>query len=220
MKRLPFLGTVYLCSIVVVVGVTFSVSAAEEWPTHWQVSGNGETGALQLTIDDSGGVTGQLFEVPVDGFISGRHLVIRRDAGQRTEVWEGWLSGAGTRSSPIVAGTISFDENGVSQVYPWYGTLEVTEAVVTPESADPAPTATAPLGPLSGTWVSLTGERMEIGQDDKRLTVTMPDGSSHSGRVTGDSSLVVGLRKGCCSGNLESPDIIVWSDGTRWERTD
>ena len=32
--------------------------------------------------------------------------------------------------------------------------------------------------------------------------------------------LIVGLRKGCCNGTLESPDVIVWSDGARWERTD
>ena len=68
--------------------------------------------------------------------------------------------------------------------------------------------------------MSLTGERMEIGQDGNRLTVITADGSLHSGRVTGESSLVVGLRKGCCNGKLESPDVIVWNDGARWQRTD
>jgi len=51
------------------------------------------------------------------------------------------------------------------------------------------------------------------------LTIVLADGSSHPGRMTGGSSLVVGLRQGCCNGKLEGPDLIVWSDGARWRRT-
>jgi hypothetical protein len=225
----------YLCSLVLGLGVVVAVTAADDWPTRWKVNGNGETGTLELTIDDEGVVTGQLFGQPVEGWVSGRHLVMRRDAGGGTEMWEGWLSGDGTGSAPIVAGTISVSKNGGSQVYPWFGTLESTAAapvVVAPaeapssappvaESPEGSTAVTEPAGgPLAGTWVSLTGERIVIEQDGQRLTVTMPDGSSHSGRVTGDASLVVGLRKGCCNGKLDSPDIIIWSDGVRWDRTD
>jgi len=226
----------FLCSIVVVFSATAVDSAAVDWPTRWQVNGNGESGALEITVEGSGDVTGRLFDEPVEALVSGRHLVIHRDTGGRTEIWEGWLSVEKIGSQRIVAGTISVDEDGETRVYPWYGTPAVTDPPAPPPvvaapaspgpSTSPAPekpaetVPTAAGGPLSGTWLTMMGERMEIGQDGKRLTVKAPDGSSHSGRVTGAASLVVGLRQGCCNGTLESPDVIVWSDGARWERTD
>lgn len=234
-----------LCSIAVALGVLGAVSAADDWPTRWDVNGNGETGTLEFTVDDEGLVTGRLFGESIEGFANGRQIVIRRDAGDRTELWEGWLSSVAPDSSRIVAGSISAQEDGATRVYPWFGTQVATaesEALAPadppaspPPVAVPAPTdapapsatekpsesaATPAGGPLAGIWTSLTGERMEIGQDGNRLTVITADGSSHSGRVTGESSLVIGLRKGCCNGRLESPDVIVWSDGARWQRTD
>jgi hypothetical protein len=236
MKRRRILITAFVCSIVSFISGSAMVSAAAGWPTHWQVNGNGESGALELAVDDSGVATGRLFEEPVEVLVSGRHLVIRRDTGGRTEIWDGWLSVEKTGSQRIVAGTISVAEDGETRVYPWYGTPAGTDPAALPPvvaapaspgpSTPPAPktpvetVATSDEGPLSGTWQTLTGDRMEIGQDGKQLTVKTPDGVTHSGRVTGTAALVVGLRKGCCNGTLESPDVIVWSDGARWERTD
>lgn len=238
MNRRRILMTGFLCSIVVSLAAIAVVSAAIDWPPRWHVNGNGESGVLDITVEDSGVVTARLFEESVEVLVSGRHLVIHRDTGRRTEIWEGWLSVEKAGSQRIVAGTISVDEDGQTRVYPWYGTLVVTDSpspppvVVAPVSPEPTTstaseqpaeaeaTVTVTGGPLSGTWVTMMDERMEIGQDGKKLTVKTPDGSSHSGRMTGAASLVVGLRKGCCNGTLESPDVIVWSDGARWERTD
>jgi hypothetical protein len=236
MKRRRILMPVIVCSIVLLISASAGASAAADWPTRWQVNGNGESGALELAVEDSGVLTGRLFEEPVEVLVSGRHLVIHRDTGGRTEIWDGWLSAEKTGSQRIVAGTISVAEGGETRVYPWYGTPAVTDppalppVVAAPASpgppTPPAPetpaetVATSDGGPLSGTWQTPTGERMEIGQDGKQLTVKTPDGVSHSGRVTGAASLVVGLRKGCCNGTLEIPDVIVWSDGARWERID
>jgi hypothetical protein len=218
MKYRPTLVFGLLISSLMMLCATVGVSASDDWPTRWQVNGNGEKGTFEFTIDDGGVLVGQLLYESVEGFVAGRHIVIRRNAGDRTELWEGWLSGENTGPNPIVAGSISVDEDGETRVYPWYGIPEISED---PEAPVNAPEAVAPEGgPLSGTWTSLTGQRMEIDQQGKRLTVVLPDGSSHSGRVTGESTLVVGLRKGCCNGTLESPDVIVWSDGARWQRSD
>lgn len=238
MNRRRILMTGFLCSIVVSIAAITLESAAIDWPPRWQVIGNGESGVLDITVEDSGVVTARLFEESVEVLVSGRHLVIHRDTGRRTEIWEGWLSVEKAGSQRIVAGTISVDEDGQTRIFPWYGTPVVTDSpspppvVAAPASPEPTTltaqeqpaeaeaTATVTGGPLSGTWVTMLGERMEIGQDGKKLTVKTPDGSSHSGRMTGAASLVVGLRKGCCSGTLESLDVIAWSDGARWERTD
>jgi hypothetical protein len=226
MKRRLILALGLLPSILVVLCGTVRVSASDEWPTRWQVNGNGEKGTLEFTVDDGGALVGRLLDEHVEGFVSGRHLVIRRSADGRVELWEGWLAGETAGANLIVAGSISVNEDGETSVYPWFGTPGASEGPETPitvpasASAPSATSAKVAGAPLSGTWVTLTGQRMEIGQDGNQLTVISPDGSSHSGRVTGESSLVVGLRKGCCNGTLESPDVIVWSDGSRWQRAD
>lgn len=237
MNSRRILTTGLVCSIVAFVFAMTAVSAATDWPPRWQVIGNGESGVLEITVEDGGNVTARLFDQRVEVLVSGRHLVIHRESGGRTEIWEGWLSVEQTGSQRIVAGKISVDEDGQTRVFPWYGTPVATESpsiapvATAPVSAAPTPStapeqsaeaaaATVDEGPLSGTWVTMMGERMEIGQDGKKLTVKAPDGSTHSGRLTGAASLVVGLRKGCCSGTLESADIIAWSDGARWQRTD
>jgi hypothetical protein len=179
-----------------------------------------------------------MLDVSVEGFVTGRRLVIRRQAGGRSEVWEGWLSQEKAGEARILAGSISIDDGGQTRIYPWFGTLESVEtdapSTATRDGSDPVPSETGATvlvpestdtaadsgGPLSGVWISSTGERVTVGQDGNRLTVVSSDGASHSGRMTGAASLVVGLRKGCCSGTLESPDVIQWSDGARWERED
>jgi hypothetical protein len=251
-----------------------SAASSVEWPTRWQVNANGVTGVLEFTIEEDGSLIGRLLDGYVEGYVSGRHLFVRRTSTDRAEVWEGWLGKprpgeAMLESSLILAGTISVDEAGKTVVYPWFGRPE-TEALISavpppatpsvsplPSSPPPPPASTAEIaptaeiaeepriepepepivveqtpppapapakapsdGPLSGTWKTTTGGPARILQDGKKLTVTLADGSLHSGRLTGASTLVVGLRTGCCNGEVESPDVIVWSDGSRWQRAD
>ena len=70
---------------------------------------------------------------------------------------------------------------------------------------------------LTGIWVSTEG-RIEISQKGRSVSVFLPDGSEHAGRFTATDTLVVGLRKGCCKGVMQGPDIIRWSDGAVWRR--
>jgi hypothetical protein len=211
-----------------------------DWPTRWQVNGNGETGVLEFSIGENGALSGRLLNRPVAGYVSGRHLILRRSFDERTEVWDGWLGQPreaadiedAASSQTIVAGTISVSEAGQTQVYPWFGTSQSLSSgsassspaaavlAVTPPAAFDSPAAGTPdAGPLSGFWSGTEG-RFEVVQDGNRLTVILPDESSRSGRMTGTDSLVVGLRKGCCNGKLDGPDVIVWSDGARWQRSD
>jgi hypothetical protein len=219
--------------------VTSPVGAASDrWPTEWRVNGNGVTGTLELAIGQTGALTGRLYGEAVEGYVSGRHVVIRRTVGEegRSEVWEGWLAQpSGEGSELIVAGTITISEGDRTQVYPWFGTRSspAPPPVATPPVADvesvPAPPPLVPAAEpvpaqatgerLSGKWLATEGT-VEIVQDGKLLTVVMPGGSSHSGRVTGGDTLIVGLRKGCCNGKLEGPDVISWGDGSRWKRAD
>jgi hypothetical protein len=186
---------------------------------------------LEFDVDAKGALTGQLLGEPVEGFISGRRIVIRRSADGQAELWEGWLARP-SEADRIVAGTISVTNAGQTQVYPWFGTIGT--AVSAPSSIAPsmpvAPVAAAPPpdsdprqssgGGVSGAWSADGDDRVEIDLQGNQLTVTLADGSAASGRMTGPSSFVVGLGKGCCSGTLETPDVIVWSDGARWRRAD
>lgn len=210
----------------------------ETWPAVWRVNGNGETGSLELSLRHGGTLEGRLLNDPVKGFVVGRRLLLRRETKGGLEVWEGWLSEPRPGGEPgwILAGTFSVTAGGETRVYPWYAT-PATEGPPDAGSAAPAPgideTATsagtttesaleaaAPRGDggLSGTWTSLTGDRFVVRQDGQDLTVILADGSSRAGRMTGSSTLVVGLRQGCCNGKLEGANTIVWSDGARWLR--
>jgi hypothetical protein len=267
MKRQRF-SVVALSVTLLAVAMSPAIAASSgEWPTRWQVNANGVTGILEFTIEEDSSLIGRLLDGYVEGYVSGRHLFIRRTSATQSEVWEGWLGKPRpgemmSESSVIVAGTISVDEDGKTVVYPWFGRPEREASVSTvtpPPPVSPPPSSTSPPpkpsaesattsgraekpksapepepvvveetpfepaptdGPLTGTWRTTTGGPARILQDGKKLTVTLSDGSLHSGRLTGDSTLVVGLRTGCCNGKLESPDVILWSDGSRWQRGD
>lgn len=199
------------------------------WPTRWQVNANGVEGVMEFSIRDDGSLTGSLLDENVEGYVAGRHLFVLRTDADRAEVWEGWL-GQGTKL--IVAGTISVNQAGQTLIYPWFATPDEATvpsppasptpppAVVPPPAATPSPVAPPPSdGSLSGAWATANGERIEIVQTGNVLSVTRSDGSSHSGRMTGSDAFVVGLGKGCCSGKLDGPNVIEWSDGARWRRT-
>jgi len=224
-----------LCLTVSVLATTSAFAEPPDsgaWPMRWQVNANGVEGVLEFSIRDDGSLTGHLLGADVAGYVAGRHLFVRRTDGDRAEFWEGWL-GEGTKL--IVAGTISVDQAGQTLTYPWFGIPEEASAstsqtpstsasppaAVVPPPAPVPPPATPPPSddPLSGAWATADGERIEILQTGNALSVTRSDGSSHSGRMTGSSTFVVGLGKGCCSGKLDGPNVIEWSDGVRWRRT-
>ena len=206
-----------------------------DWPTRWQVNADGVEGILEFSIRDDGSLIGRLLDAEFEGYVAGRHLFLHRTGAERVEVWEGWV---GQGDKPIVAGTISVETAGETVISPWFGmpaeasSPSPTSPVVPPPVAEP-PSAAAPTpaavpppvppppsdGSLSGTWATAGGERIEIVQTGNVLSVTRSDGSSHSGRITGSSTFVVGLGKGCCSGTLDGPNVIEWSDGARWRRT-
>jgi hypothetical protein len=221
--------TVVLVSLAVLSGTLTASAGAdlEGWPHVWDVNGNGESGKLELSLHDDGTLRGRLLDERAEGFLAGRHLLLRRFTKGGVEVWEGWLAGG----TWLLAGTFSISRGGATHVYPWYATAENAGPTHAPSPspepdgaatrpADPVPPAPAGAGRLAGTWTSLTGERFEIRHDGQELTVTLADGTSRAGRMTGSSTLVVGLREGCCNGKLEDTDTIVWSDGARWLRGD
>ena len=227
MNRPRFRVLVSLVSAVAMSLVFAGSMAPDRWPPHWQVNGNGITGTLEISIGEGGALTGRLLGEAIEGYVSGRHMVIRRTGTDedRSEVWDGWLGQPDADSiDPIVAGTITVFEGERTHVYPWFGTLATATSVpdaVTP-AADTAAAAVQPTptgGRLSGYWSAAEG-KMEILQDGKMLTVILPDGSSISGRMTGVDTLIVGLRNGCCNGKLAGANAIDWNDGSRWLRAD
>lgn len=101
-------------------------------------------------------------------------------------------------------------------------------ARVPPPTAAPSPPAEvdrpeelATVGGLTleGRWSTPTGE-VAIRQDGRRLEVVGAAGGVKSGRMTGETTFVVGMRIGCCRGELTGPGMIRWEDGTVWLRAE
>jgi hypothetical protein len=226
---------VYEASLVlsVMLSLAGAATAASEvdLPSHWSIHAGGPPGALDLVVEPSGEVSGQLLGQPVRGFIAGRHLVLHRSTGTRLEVWDGWLASGPDR---FIAGTITVHDGDATSIQPWYGRSEEgPEPEVEPDdSAGEA--GGLPLSPaeggeargaapgagrwdLSGLW-NTSGGRAEISQDGRTLTVVLPDGTRQRGRFTAADTIVVGIRKGCCKGKVQGPDLISWSDGAVWRR--
>ena len=87
-----------------------------------------------------------------------------------------------------------------------------------PPAASPS-TARQGDGSFSGTWKAADG-LYRIEQEGSRLTVLKPSGETVGGRQTGAGILMVGLRVGCCRGELTAPGVIEWQDGAVWRRSD
>ena len=90
--------------------------------------------------------------------------------------------------------------------------------VAVPERRPPVPDRQDQLS-LGGRWSTPTGE-VTIFQEGSRLEVVDPSGEAKSGRMTGETSFVVGLRVGCCRGELTGPGMIRWEDDTVWVRAE
>jgi hypothetical protein len=58
-----------------------------------------------------------------------------------------------------------------------------------------------------------------IQQEGRRLDLVDSLGTPRSGRMTGPTTFVIGLRTACCRGELAGFDLIKWEDGTFWKRT-
>ncbi len=241
-----------VAALLVTVGaVTQEVDTA----VRFAVNGNGVTGELSYTVAADGSVDATLLGAPAHGLLAGRHLVLRRHAGSRDELWDGWLSDASTGRPTLVAGTVTVTvtDGSAVTVLPWFGQApsgegpaeqaaapagspaETPRSVETPAGAPtpvpprllPGPPGVAPpaLGAsatttpwsLDGRWSTPRGVAT-IAVDGSRISATLADGRTVSGRMTGPASLVLGLGLGCCKGDLEGPDQISWSDGTVWYR--
>jgi hypothetical protein len=215
-------------------------------PARWQVQADGWTGTLTLNVDASGRVSGTLGDRPVTGFLSGRHLLFHRTGGGHEEVWQGWLPEGSAPPALFVAGSVTVGGSEGERVHPWYAVPEHPAAAGDPtvltqeEGADPEPPGGAESSPpepsladpvvispsaapwdgpdISGAWLSPDGP-VEILQQGRSLTVVLPGGTRHGGRFTATDTLVAGLAKGCCKGKLQRPDLIAWSDGSVWRRS-
>lgn len=238
--------SVVAASLVAVGAVTQEVDTT----VRFAVNGNGVTGELSYSVSGDGSVEATLLGAPAHGLLAGRHLVLRRHAGGRDELWDGWLSDSESSGPKMVAGTVTVTDGKSVTVLPWFGqapgeqTVAPAEPVAAgarpveaspvesastssaprllPDSVGAASPRTNPSGSatpwsLAGRWSTPRGVAT-VNVDGSRLSVTLPDGRSVSGRLTGPASLVLGLGVGCCKGDLEGPDQISWSDGTVWYR--
>jgi hypothetical protein len=221
-RRGLFAGVVVLC-------YAASLSSAGEWTVDGPIPG-----ALVLSASAAGRVTGTFAGEPVDGLLVHRHLVLLRTTPEGPELWDGWLSPDASR----IGGTVTLS---TGEQQPWSArradTGSNTVVVPPPRTASPTPppprptptpappTAAAPVAqPLppdtarvAGRWQTPTGSA-HIRQEGRRLEVDLPDGRTVGGRITGEASLVAGLRLGCCRATLEGTDRIRWEDGAVWIR--
>jgi len=72
-------------------------------------------------------------------------------------------------------------------------------------------------GTFAGNWQGPDG-LYRIEQEGSRITVYRPNGESVGGRQIDIESLMVGLRVGCCRGELSATGVIEWQDGIVWRR--
>jgi len=236
-----------LAAALVAVGI--GAAAADTWPAAWTVVADGQELRLELTVDAAGKVTGTLGPEPVEGFLAGDRLVVTRRAADGMEVWSG-LRGAGPDGSAFLAGTVDRDgelrpwygvpDHGTASVDPASRSVVAPPEPPVPAEPSPAPVRSplptaAPSPPaaegrsekpptvgdltLDGPWSTPTGT-VTIRQDGRRLEVIDAAGGVSGGRMTGETTFVVGLRVGCCRGELTGPGMIRWEDGTVWLRAD
>jgi len=231
------------------VAAGLGVAAADTWPAAWTVVTDGQELRLELTVDGAGKVTGTLGQESVEGFLAGDRLVVTRPAADGMEIWSG-LRGAGPDGAAFLAGTVDRDgelrpwygvpDHGTASVDPASRTVVMQTEPPVPAEVSPAPVRTplpiaAPSPPaaeersekpstggdltLDGPWSTPTGTAT-IRQDGRRLEVVDAAGGVTDGRMTGETTFVVGLRVGCCRGELTGPGMIRWEDGTVWLRVD
>ncbi len=216
-------------TVVIIAAWAATPCSAGEWRVHGAVDGT-----LIVNATGPGRVKGTLSGDPVDGYLVNRRLVFLRCTGDDPQLWEGWLSDDANR----ISGTVTL---GSGQQQPWYALRQpgATDTIVVPRPpraspTPPWPTATATPAPpevtrtpsapqaahgpwLTGRWHTPTGTAT-IQQTGRRLELTLPDGRTVGGRITGDASLVAGLRLGCCRASLEGSDRIRWEDDAVWLR--
>lgn len=104
-------------------GATAGDSISQSLPAQWQVNGNGSIGTLEIETSFGTQVSGRLYGDTVNGYLTGRHLVLFRE-GRSEQVWDGWIMdprGPNRRDRNFsdglfIAGTYS--DGG--DTYPWY----------------------------------------------------------------------------------------------------
>jgi len=147
MARHP-LGILTTALISVILGAALVLSA-EEPAYHWQVVANGAEGALDLSAESGGRVSGTLFGSPVEGRLVGRRLVLVREGAGGTESWEAWLATPENvlgNDQPILAGT--FLRPGEDGLLPWFGMSRSLDA----RGGTPVPATGAAGATQRGPW--------------------------------------------------------------------
>jgi len=134
-----------LITVLIAAILAFALVVSAEGPAyHWQVEANGAKGTLDLSVEPAGKISGTLFEIPVEGWLVGRHLVLVREGGGGQETWEAWLAtpeNVHGDGQPILAGT--FLRPGEGAPLPWFGTSRPQVAgSETALSSPPPPEAT------------------------------------------------------------------------------
>ncbi len=230
MRSAPAIALLVLAAALFDVATT----AASELPGQWQVTGDGLEGQLLVLDETQGRIEATLLARPAVGLRIGAVVVFQREVDGVAELWQGRL-GHRPDGLAFLSGTISSG----SAVTPFFA-VEIPRLAAphpTPSTigheGTPAPTpepVSAPVVPLvpapqpvwsgfEGPWSTPDGAVMVV-RDGSSIEVTMPDGSACEGRMTGDTTFVVGLRVACCRGELEGPDTIRWSDTTVWRRAE
>lgn len=230
MRSAPAIALSVLAAALFAVATT----AASDLPRQWQLTADGLEGELRVLDETQGRIEATVLARPAVGFRAGAVVVLLRQIDGAAELWQGRL-GHRPDGLAFLSGTISSG----SAVAPFFA-VEMPGLAAprpTPSKAShegtPAPTpgpVSAPVVPLvptpqpvwsgfEGPWSTPDGAVMVV-RDGSSIEVTMPDNSVCEGRMTGDTTFVVGLRVACCRGELEGPDTIRWCDTTVWKRAE
>ncbi len=132
-----------------VVALASVVPAGQESPAggmthHWLVNLDGTEGELSLRAAEDGRLEGTLLGTPVLGTLTGRRVILLREAPGGAEVWEGWIGTtvpAGADAA-LMAGSASVP--GQASPVPWFA---VPVAVPGGAPAGSPPRGTPPAGP-------------------------------------------------------------------------
>lgn len=226
----------WLLAVILAAGLP-AAAADVELPHRWQVRTAGTTGTLEVHVTGDGRLDATLLGAPAEGLLTGDVLVLRRRLGTDVELWQARI-GRPADGPAFLAGSVT---DG-ARVSPFYAvaTADEPSAVATPVNAGEAPTAqppttaAAPAIPtprpvpaaearawtgFDGPWRAPTGV-VDVSRDGRSVEVVMPDGTVHQGRMTGDTTFVVGLGVACCKGELEGPDTVRWENGEVWRRAE
>lgn len=210
------------CILLGALALASAGAAVGGWPSDWEVRSADRSGPLVLNVQPDGSATADLVGLQLEGFADGSRLVLRRTEDGHAELWIGWWTPGRDGMAGFLAGTRTTTRGKIESTTGWYALERAgvghESAKTVPAPGDPPSPAAQPdlgKGPLAGRWQGAEGIYV-VAQDGPRLRVSTPDGREVGGRQTAEAALVIGLRLGCCRGELEAPGVIRWQDGAVW----